>query len=158
MDEISMEDRLRRTVAGDSAIIGILARAVNAKYGAEGLEALREAIEDEFPKMFSAVGKQIGARVGDGDATDWAKIEHHVSGMSGVELEIEASPNRAVLKVKSCPRADQYRRVFPDFCRLVFIGMERAIGRAVNPRLEVHGVKTLPEGDDCCEIHCYLPE
>ncbi|MFQ5827207.1 MAG: L-2-amino-thiazoline-4-carboxylic acid hydrolase [Dehalococcoidia bacterium] len=158
MAELSPEERLRRTVAGDSAIIAVLARAVNDKYGAEGLEALREAIENEFPRMFAAVGKQIGARVGDGDAADWAKIEQHVSGMSGVELEVEASPHRAVLRVKSCPRAEQYRRVFPDFCRLVFIGMERAIARAVNPKLEVHGEKTLPGGDDCCEIHCQLPE
>ena len=158
MVELSIEEKFRRVIAGDAAIIAVLVKAVNDKYGAEGLNALREAIEREFPKVFWHIGTEIGAKVEDGDATDWAKIEDYVSGMSGTELEIDASPNRAVLRVKSCPRAGQYKRIFPELCSLVFIGMERAIASAVNPRLKVHGEKSLPRGDECCEIRCELVE
>lgn len=156
MEKLSFEERLQRTVAGDAAIIALLARAVRDKYGPEGLAALRQAIEAEFPRMFAHIGRQLGARVGEGDATDWAKIERHVSGMGGTVVEVEASPHKAVLRVTSCPRAEQFRRVFPDFCSQVWCGMERAIGAAVNPRLRVHTTKTIPGGDEYCEVVCEM--
>lgn len=158
MPDLSMEERLRRTVAGDAAIIAILTKAVADTYGAKGLNILKEAIEREFPPILRHIGRQIGANVENGDATDWAKIEKYVSEMSGTELEIKATSTSAVIKALSCPRAEQYRRIFPDFCRLVFIGMERAIASAVNPALEVWGEKSIPNGDEYCEIRCQLKQ
>lgn len=156
VEKLSPEERLQRTVAGDAAIIALLARAVGEKYGAEGLATLREAIEKEFPRMFAHVGRQLGARVAGGDATDWANIESYVSGMGGTVVQVEAKPDYAVLRVTSCPRADQFKRVFPDFCRLVWCGMEKAIGAAVNPRLVVRTTRTIPSGDEYCEVVCEM--
>lgn len=159
MRDLSMEERLKRVVAGDSAMLAVLAKAVNNKYGAEGLRVLREAFEREFVPIQLQAAKQIGARTGNGDATDWVKIESYVSGIGGTELEVvESSPTRAVIRAKSCPRAAQVKKIFPDFCRLVFVGLDRAMALAINPKMEVHARKSLPSGDDCCELYCELRE
>lgn len=159
MKELSMEERLKRAVSGDTAIFAVLAKAVNDKYGAGGLVILREALEKEFVPIQLYTAKQLGVRTGNGSAIDWVKIESYVSGVGGTELEIvESNPTRSIIRIKSCPRAAQVKRIFPNFCRLVFVGLDRAMAHAVNPKLGVRGEKFLPNGDEYCEFCCELKE
>ncbi|MFQ5827273.1 MAG: L-2-amino-thiazoline-4-carboxylic acid hydrolase [Dehalococcoidia bacterium] len=159
MAQLSLEERLHRTITGDAAIIASLAKAVSEAYGEEGLEVLRGAMERTFRPIMATLAKQVGARLGDGDVSDWAKLERFLCQVTGIEGDIvEVSPNKGMVKVSFCPAAAQYKRVFPDLCPQVFIGLERAIAGAVNPRLRVRGEKYIPRGDEICEIHCELEE
>jgi hypothetical protein len=159
MDELSVEERLHRTINGDAAIIATLARAVGEAYGEEGLEVLRQAMEKTFRPIMASVARQEGARLGNGDISDWAKLERFLCQATGIEGEIiEVSPGKGVVRVTSCPAAAQYKRVFPELCPQVFIGLERAIAGTVNPKLKVRGERYIPRGDDICEIHCELEE
>lgn len=161
MAESSVEERIREAVArvasGDAAIMAAMAKAIKDKYGEEGITAIRDAIVRDIAPLFAYVGKKAGARVGNGDATDWVKIEHAIS---GVEIEIlELTPTRARVKNTECPRVRQIRRVWPNFCREVWIAVEQAAAHAANPKLLVYPYeKNLSSGEDCCQMFCELKE
>jgi hypothetical protein len=159
MTQLSLEERLHRTITGDAAIIASLAKAVGEAYGEEGLEVLSQAMEKTFRPIMATIAKQVGARLGDGNISDWAKLERYLCEITGIEADIiEISPTKGVVKARVCPAANQYQRVFPELCPQVMIGLERAIAGTVNPRLRVHGEKYIPRGDEICEIHCELEE
>jgi len=154
---MSEEERLFKAVAGDAAIIASMARAVWDRFGEEGLEALRQQLTETYRKLIPAVARQAGARVGDGGIEDWLKVETYICRLSGMDFETEAGPDRGVLRVTRCPMEGQYRRIYPDCCPKVFIGIERGIAGAINPRMQVRGVRYLPRGEGACEIVCELP-
>jgi hypothetical protein len=156
MTTMSMEERLHRSVAGDAAIIATMARSTKEKYGEEGLTALRDGLEETYRRLIPSVARQAGARVGDGTIEDWATVEAYICQMGGMEFELEVTPEKGVLRVKSCPMEGQFRRISPDCCPDVFIGIERGIAGAINPNLEVKGGRYLPRGEGCCEIICQL--
>jgi hypothetical protein len=161
MPEFSVEERIKEAVtkvaSGDAAIMAVMAKAINDKYGEEGLNAIREAIIQHITPLFAHVGKQAGARVGNGDATDWVKIEHAISGVPVETLDI--TPTRARIRTTRCPRAKQLRKVWPDFCRKVWIAVEQAAAHAANQKLVVRPYeKNLASGDDCCQILCEFEE
>jgi hypothetical protein len=156
MKAMSVEERFHRSLAGDAAIIATMARAVKEKYGEEGIAALRDGLEQTYRRLIPAVARQAGARVGDGTVEDWAKVEAYICQMEGMEYELEVTPEKGVLRVSSCPMEGQYRRISPDCCPEVFIGIERGIAGTINPNLEVRGGRYLPRGEGCCEIICQL--
>lgn len=156
MSGMSMEERFHRSLAGDAAIIASMARAVKEKYGEAGLAAMRDGLEQTYRRLIPAVARQAGAKVGDGTIEDWAKVESYICHMEGMEYQLELTPQKGVLRVTSCPMEGQYRRIFPDCCPVVFIGIERGIAGSINPNLEVKGGRYLPRGEGCCEIICQV--
>jgi hypothetical protein len=156
MQAMSVEERFHRSLAGDAAIIATMARAVQEKYGKEGLAAMRDSLEETYRRLIPAVARQAGARVGDGTIEDWARVEAYICQMEGMEYELEVTPEKGVLRVSSCPMEGQFRRISTDCCPEVFIGIERGIAGTINPNLEVKGGRYLPRGEGCCEIICQL--
>ncbi len=156
MQAMSMEEGLHRSLAGDAAIIATMVRTVKEKYGEEGLAALRDGLEETYRRLIPSVARQAGARVGDGTVEDWATVEAYICQMGGMEYELEVTPEKGVLRVSRCHMEGQYRRIAPDCCPEVFIGLERGIAGAINPNLEVKGGRYLPRGEGCCEIICQL--
>lgn len=158
MPSMSEEERLHKALAGDAAIIATMVKAIGDKFGPEGLAALRDSLTETYRKLIPAVARQAGARVGDGGVEDWAKVERYMCALCGMEYQAEITPKRGVLRVSSCPMAGQYQRLSPGCCPEVFIGIERGIAQAINPRLQIKGNKYLTRGEECCEIVCELTE
>ena len=156
MHRMPEEERFQKAVAGDAAIIASMARAVRDRFGEAGLEALRQQLTETYRKLIPSVARQAGARVGDGGIEDWLKVESYICQLSGMDFQTEAGPNRGVLRVTRCPMEGQYRRIDPDCCRDVFIGLERGIIAAINPRMQVKGLRYLPRGEGACELVCEL--
>ena len=158
MTELTDHEKFKRALAGDAVMMGTLANTVAEKYGSEGLEALRDGLEKAYRPLMTHLAGEVGARTGDGGIEDWAKLERLICDILGAEYQIETTPTRGSLKASYCPMASQYRRIAPDFCPLVLIGVERAIASTINPRMKVHGAQYIPKGDDYCEIVCELKE
>ena len=158
MTELTDQEKFRRALAGDAVMIGTLVNTMVEKHGIEELEVLRDGLEKAYLPLMIYLAKEVGARTSDGGIEDWAKLERLVCDILGAEYQIETTPRRGSLKVSYCPMASQYRRITPDFCPLVLIGVERAIASTINPRMEVHGTQYIPKGDNYCEIVCDLKE
>lgn len=152
------EEKLQRLVSADAIMIATMAKAVKEKYGEEGLAAQRNALEETFRKIIPSIARAAGVRVGDGDVTDWAKVEKFICDASDMKNEIEVTPRRGVLRVSTCPYLKQYQRTFPQVCTDVLIGMERAIAGTINPKMKVHAEKYMVLGDPICEIVCEMEE
>ena len=151
------EEILKKALSGDAAMMAAMAKAVYEKYGDEGLATMAKGLEDAFTPVARSVGRKLGISLGKGMAPEWVKLDGFLASGMAMEYEfITVSPTIAYVKVTQCPYADQVHRIFPDFCRKVLIGVERAIAHTVNPKMEPHGEKYLPEGDLLCEIHCDL--
>lgn len=158
MHVMAEEEKFRKALAGDAVMIASIAKGVKDKFGDPGIEAMRDALTQTYRKLIPVVARQAGARVLDGTIADWLKVETYMCQIAGMEYETEQSPSRGVLRVKSCPMEGQYRRLYPDICPVVFIGIERGIASAINPRMKVTGGRYLPRGEGCCEIICELSE
>lgn len=154
MADLSLEERYRRAIAGDAMMLGTVVKAMYDKYGPEALDAMRRAMEASSQAVAAALAKQVGARIGNGDVTDVAKITALIDAVQGIDSHwVELTPKQGMIRVKSCLAAAQYRRHFPDFCPSVLSGLELGIAKAINPRLTARSTgKYLTKGDDCCEI------
>lgn len=154
MAELSLEERYRRVIAGDAMMLGTIVKAMYDKYGPGAIEAMRQAMEASSQAVGAVLAKQVGARIGNGDVTDVAKIAHLVDCIQGIDSQwVELTPRRGVIRAKSCIAATQYRRYFPDFCPAVLSGLELGIAKVINPRMVAYSTgKYLTKGDDCCEI------
>lgn len=153
----SSEEALRKAISGDAAMLAAMAKAIYEKYGDEGLATMAKGLETTFTPLARTMGHKLGIALGKGQAEDWVKLDGYMG--SGMDMESEfitVSPTSAFVRVTRCPYTDQVRRIFPDFCRKVLIGAERAIAHTVNPKMEPYGTKYIPEGDEICEIHCDL--
>ena len=158
MKKSSAQERVKRAIMGDAAIIGTMAKIIKEKYGNEGLEAIRDGLEKSFPSLMKRLAKEAGVKTGDGTIADWAKLEKLICSVSGMEFLTEVTPTRGSVKITYCPMATQYQRTSPDLCRMMFIGIERAIASTINPRMKVHGARYIPDGDEYCEIICELKD
>ncbi|MBI4288310.1 MAG: L-2-amino-thiazoline-4-carboxylic acid hydrolase [Chloroflexi bacterium] len=153
----SPEDLVKKAIAGDAAMMAAMAKGVYEKYGDEGLAAMARGMQEAFTPLAQSIGKRLGVPIGKGEARDWVKLDGFMgSGMAMQCKFTQVSDKGAYVTVTECPYADQVKRIFPAFCRKVLIGVERAIAQSVNPSMEAHGEKYLPEGDDVCEIHADL--
>ncbi|HEX77727.1 MAG TPA: hypothetical protein G4O03_04865 [Dehalococcoidia bacterium] len=159
MAELSAEEKVRRARAGDATVAAAMAKAVAEKYGAEGLAALREELFNTYMKFLPKMAAQLGIRPGEGHCQDWVKLESAISDIAGAACTVvESSPKRAVMRFTSCVSAGAYRRTFPQMCREVIVGVERAGAATVNPKMRFTATKFMPEGDEYCEIICELEE
>ena len=151
---MDISEKYRRSIAADAIMLGTLTEAVKDKYGEEGLAVLQDAMENKFREVLLPVANKLGVRVNDGSCEDWAKLEGFLAEASGMEYELEVTPEKAILHVKTCPWADQYKRTSQNFCSKVLLGYERALASIINPKLNVSGQHYLPCGDDECSVVC----
>lgn len=158
MPELSWiaDKRLGLVTGLDAALLSTFAKAIKERYGSEGIAVLRDSLEAFIHDKLAPIwATEARAKIGDGGLEDWGKVEKFV-GSSGPDLpcEVEVGPDQATLRITACPYAGQFRRIFPEMCREVYIGFERGLASVINPSLEVQGVRYLPEGAECCELIC----
>ncbi|MDP2954551.1 MAG: hypothetical protein Q8O76_14710, partial [Chloroflexota bacterium] len=67
MADLPLEERYRRALAGDAMVLGTCVKAVYEKYGQGAIDAMRQAMEASAQAVGTALAKQVGARVGNGD-------------------------------------------------------------------------------------------
>jgi hypothetical protein len=150
--EMNITPEFQGMLENDAIMIGTLCKAVNDRYGEEGIAVLREAMQQKYSRIVPAATKLAGAKTGDGGIEDWVKVESYFGKGMGMEGEFEVTPTRGLMRVKKCPYAAQYSRVFPGTCPQVLIGCEEAIAQTVNPKLHAKGQKYMTTGEECCEI------
>jgi hypothetical protein len=137
----------------DAVMIATLCKAVKERYGAEGIEVLRDAMQKKYSRIVPKAAQLAGARIGDGTIEDWANVERYFGQAMGIESGgYEITPTRGLMRMKKCPYAKMYGKVFPGTCPEVLIGCEEAIAQTINPKLHARGQKYLTRGEDCCEI------
>lgn len=134
--------------------VAVLSRAIAEKYGDEGIAVLRDALYQANLPIMRKNAKKAGVRTGDGTIEDWIRFEEYSSKQHLLEFEAEYTPERGILHVTYCPGQGLIKHVYPECCRKVLIGAERAIAHAINPNLTVRGGCYLPEGATTCDIIC----
>jgi len=134
--------------------LALCSGAIAKRYGDDGLAVLRDAVyESELPRQRKKANK-AGVRAGDGTIEDWIRFEEMLCEEHLLEFETECTPERGVVHVTKCPGRELIKYVYPEACRMVFIGAERATAEAINPNLTVRGGCYLPEGAETCDIIC----
>jgi len=73
----------------DAIMIGTLCKAVNDRYGKEGIAVLREAMRKKYGRIIPSATKLAGAKTGHGGIVDWVRVEPYFGERMGMEGEFE---------------------------------------------------------------------
>jgi hypothetical protein len=156
---LTTEEKLDRIRKGDFIIMSEMAKAIEEKYGEEGLEAMAEGIRKRFHAILQKLKEKGDMKVVSGDCTDIpAGVAALGDALDAVAEYPELTPKHSVLHIKSCPVAKQINRTFPQLCRRVLIGTDRAYCGVINPKIKVTPKRYLSEGDEVCELVYDLEE
>ena len=151
---LSTEEKLDQIRKGDFIIMATMAKAIEEKYGEEGLEVLAEAIRKRFHTILQKLKDKGRMKVVSGDCTDIpAGVAALGDALDAVAEWPELTAKHSVLNITSCPVAKQINRIFPGFCRRVLVGTDWAYSGVINPKIKVTTKRYLCEGDDVCELH-----
>jgi predicted ArsR family transcriptional regulator len=148
--ELSAEEKWKRSRAALSMLLGTSIKAISESYGKEGLEKVAKAWEENNKKAAKRLMEIVGRQ--ERDLEPAARIIDFTDSIYGVEGEWkEIGPKRAVKIEKSCPLAKQFP---PETCTACFTGSMQGIARGVlgHDQVICRMPKSLPGGDDCCEI------
>ena len=148
--ELSMEEKWKRSRAALSMLLGTSLKAISESYGIEGLKKVVEAWEENNKKAAKRLMEIVGRQ--ERDLETVARIIDFTDSIYGVEGKwIEIGPMRAIKIEKSCPLAKQFP---PETCTMCFSGSMQGIARGVlgHDKVICRMPKSLPGGDDCCEI------
>jgi hypothetical protein len=148
--ELSFEEKLKRSRAALSMLLGTSIRAIHESYGNEGLAKVAQAWEENNKKAAGRLMEIVGRQ--ERDLETVARIIDFTDSIYGVEGEwTEIGPTRAIKIEKSCPLARQFPA---ETCTLCFSGSMQGIARGVlgHDRVICRMPKSLPGGDGCCEI------
>ncbi len=148
------KEKLLQRVHADQCQIASIAKWMYEKYGDEPLDIIRENNFKDRVKTFTAVAKQMGIPIGEGGLEDWLKMQKMLGEAGLLVMEQFSEPDRAVNRTTWCPLAQACKDIFPDYCRKIAIGTERAMAYVVNPDLEVHVDCYIPEGATHCDVVC----
>jgi len=152
-DLLTTEEKLDRIRKGDFIIMSEMAKAIEEKYGDEGLEAMAEAIRERFHVILQKLKEKGQMKVVSGDCTDVpAGVAALGDALDAVAEFPVLTPKHSMLNIKSCPVAKQINRIFPQLCRRVLIGTDRAYCGVINPKIKVTPKRYLSEGDEVCEL------
>jgi hypothetical protein len=150
MMELSVEEKWKRSRAALSMLLGTSIKAISESYGREGLEKVAKAWEENNKKAAKRLMEIVGRQ--ERNLETAARIIDFTDSIYGVEGEwTEIGPKRAVKIEKSCLLAKQFP---PETCTMCFTGSMQGIARGVlgHDRVICRMPKSLPGGDDCCEI------
>jgi len=148
--ELSFEEKWKRSRAALSMLLGTSIKAVHESYGREGLEKVAKAWEENNKKAAKRLMEIVGRQ--ERNLETVARIIDFTDSIYGVEGEWkEIGPTRAIKIEKSCPLARQFPA---ETCILCFSGSIQGIARGVlgHDQVVCRMPKSLPGGDECCEI------
>jgi predicted ArsR family transcriptional regulator len=148
--ELSVEEKWKRSRAAFSMLLGTSIKAISESYGKEGLEKVAKAWEENNKKAAKRLMEIVGRQ--ERDLETVSQIIDFTDSIYGVEGEwLEIKPKRAVKIEKFCPLAKQFP---PETCTMCFSGSMQGVARGVlgHDNVICRMPKSLPGGDDCCEI------
>ena len=148
--ELSVEEKWKRSRAAPSMLLGRSIKAISKSYGKEGLEKVAKEWEENNKKASQRLMEIVGRQ--ERNLETVARIIDFTDSIYGVEWEWrEIGPTRAVKIEKSCPLAKQFP---PETCTMCFSGSVQGIARGVlgHDKVYYRMPKSLPGGDNCCEI------
>lgn len=148
--ELSAEGKWKRSRAALSMLLGTSIKAISESYGSEGLEKVARAWEENNKKAAKRLMEIVGKQ--ERNLETVARIIDFTDAIYGVEGEwTEIGPKRAIKIERSCPLAKQFP---PETCAMCFTGSMQGIARGVlgHDNVVCRMPKSLPGGDDCCEI------
>jgi len=154
--ELSIEEKWKRSRAALSMLLGTSIKAINESYGKEGLEKVARAWEENNKKAAKRLMEIVGRQ--EKDLVTVARIIDFTDSIYGVEGQwTEIGPKRAVKIERSCPLAKQFP---PETCTMCFSASMQGIARGVlgHDKAICRMPKSLPRGDDCCEIFIEVKE
>jgi predicted ArsR family transcriptional regulator len=148
--ELSVEEKWKRSRAALSMLLGTSIKAISESYGKEGLEKVAKGWEENNKKAAKRLMEIVGRQ--ERNLETVARIIDFTDSIYGVEGEwTEIGLKKAVKIEKSCPLAKQFP---PETCTMCFSGSMQGIARGVlgHDNVICRMPKSLPGGDDCCEI------
>jgi predicted ArsR family transcriptional regulator len=148
--ELSVEEKWKRSRAALSMLLGSSIKAISESYGKEGLDKVAKAWEENNKKAAKRLMEIVGRQ--ERNLETVARIIDFTDSIYGVEGEwTEIGPKRAVKIEKSCPLAKQFP---PETCTMCFSGSMQGIARGVlgHDKVFCRMPRSLPSGDNCCEI------
>jgi predicted ArsR family transcriptional regulator len=148
--ELSVEEKWKRSGAALSMLSGSSIKAISDSYGKEGLDKVAKAWEENNKKAAKRLMEIVGRR--ERNLESVARIIDFTDSIYGVEGGWAGiGPEKAVKIEKSCPLAKQFP---PETCTMCFSGSMQGIARGVlgYNKAFYRMPKSLPGGDNCCEI------
>ena len=148
--DLSVEEKWKRSRAALSMLLGTSIRAISKSYGKERLEKVAKEWEENNKKASQRLMEIVGRK--ERNLETVARIIDFTDSIYGVEGQWkEIGPTRAIKIEKTCPLARQFP---PETCTMCFSGSMQGIARGVlrHDRVFCRMPKSLPGGDDCCEI------
>ena len=148
--ELSAEEKWKRSRAALSMLLGTSIKAISKSYGKEGLEQVAKEWEENNKKASQKLMEIVGRP--ERNLETVARIIDFTDSIYGVEGKwTEIGPKKAVKIETSCPLAKQFP---PETCTMCFSGSMQGIARGVlgHDQVICRMPRSLPEGDDCCEI------
>lgn len=148
--ELSIEEKWKRSRAALSMLLGTSIKAIKEAYGEEGLMKVAKAWEENNKKAAKRLMEIVQRK--ERDLETVARIIDFTDSIYGVEGEWKEIGSKRAIKVeRSCPLAKQFP---PETCTMCFSGSMQGIARGVlgHDRVICRLPKSLPAGDNCCEI------
>jgi len=144
--------RLRSEMLIGATLLVAAVRAIQAKYGDEGVEAIHHAFKEVAVERGEKMAREVGA------PTLQAYCSALEAGCAGSQewLKLEDTDTRQVYRFTRCMWAEVFAEL--DALDIGFWLCEGDVpmASAFNPAIGFQRTKTLMEGDDCCDHIFYL--
>lgn len=130
-----------------------IVRAVEEKYGKEGVEAVRNAwLKEVFYKPWQEKGRSVERN----DVQTFARILE--SGCAGTHewKRTEDEPNKVAYRFTKCFWADVFRKLGAEDVGKWLCDSDQFNAKGFNPDIKLKRTKTLMEGEDCCDHVFYM--
>ncbi|UCG95810.1 MAG: L-2-amino-thiazoline-4-carboxylic acid hydrolase [archaeon] len=132
-----------------------IVRAVEEKYGKEGVETVKNAwLKEVFYKPWQEAGQSV-------ENNDIRTLKDMVEqGCTGTHEweKVTDEPNRVAYKFTGCVWAEIFRELGAPEIGKWFCDSDPVYVEAFNPKIKFKRTKTLMEGDECCDHIFYTDE
>jgi len=144
--------KLRSTMLTSATFLVVAVRAVQTKYGDEGVEAIHHAFKERAVERSGKMAREAGA------PTLQAFCSALEAGCAGSQewLKLEDTDTRQAYRFTRCMWAEVFAELDALDIGFWLCEGDAPTASAFNPAIGFQRTKTLMEGDDCCDHIFYL--
>ena len=144
--------RLRSEMLISATLLVAAVRAIQAKYGDEGVEAIHHAFKEVAVERGEKMAREVGA------PTLQAYCSALEAGCAGSQewLKLEDTDTRQAYRFTRCMWAGVFAELDALDIGFWLCEGDAPAASAFNPAIGFQRTKTLMEGDDCCDHIFYL--
>ena len=147
-------DKLYFKMFSGANYLVIAVRAIQAKYGSEGIEAIHRAIIESAVKR----GSKMASDSDDHSPRALCSIIEGICAGSHEWLKLEDSDNRQAYRFTRCMWAEAFKALEAEDIGFWICEGDGPMASAFNPAIGFCRTKTLMMGDDCCDHIYYMKE